>query len=81
MPELLETLDTHHKKLAETGELARLRQQRARFEVSALLAEQVRRRLEGLGPGLYQAVLAGEVSVAEIIEEILAPGSPRRVHG
>ena len=82
VPELLATLSTHRKNLEETGGLARLRQARARFEVSSLLTEQVRRRLEGLGPSLYHAVLAGEVSAAEVVEKILAPGnSKERVHG
>ena len=76
VPDLLATLGAHRKNLAETGELTRLREARARFEVAALLSKQVRKRLEELGPNLYRAVLAGEVSAAEVVAEILASGNP-----
>ncbi len=71
VPDLLETLGTHRSYLKESGDLEDLRQQRVRFEVSALLADQVRRRLAELDPGLLRAVLSGERSAAEVAAGLL----------
>lgn len=76
--ELLEMLRTHHEHLKETGELDTLRQQRVHFEVSALLAEQLRKRLAELEPASLEAVLKGETSAAEVASRLLG-GSRERV--
>ena len=71
VPELLERLKTHHEHLEQTGDLDTLRRQRVHFEVSALLAGQLRKRLAGLEPGSLEAVLKGEVSAAEVAAGLL----------
>ncbi len=69
--ELLETLGEHRMYLEGAGALTRLRRERVRAEVSALLAERVRRRLKGVGPDLIDAVLSGQVSATELAEGLL----------
>ena len=69
--ELSETLSAHRAHLAETGELTRRRQQRARSEVAALLSDRVRRRLARLEPRLIDAVLAGDTSADSLVDALL----------
>lgn len=71
VPELLDTLAAHRAYLEELGELSRLREERARFEVSALLTERIRRRLEALESRLVDAVLSGDASAAEVVDTLL----------
>ncbi|CAA9564944.1 MAG: putative periplasmic protein kinase ArgK and related GTPases of G3E family [uncultured Truepera sp.] len=71
VPELLDTLAAHRAYLEKLGELSRLRGERARFEVSALLAERVRGRLEALESRLVDAVLSGDASAAEVVDTLL----------
>ncbi len=75
--ELLQLLKTHRDRLEETGELGALRQRRVYFEVSALLSEQLRRRLEGLEPGSLESVLKGKVSAAEVVSRLLGEARER----
>ena len=77
--DLLEVLKIHRTQLQETGELNTLRQQRVHFEVSALLAEQLRQRLAGLEPASLEAVLTGETSATEVVAELLASERRARV--
>jgi LAO/AO transport system kinase len=65
-------LERHHEHLAGRGSLARLRQQRARFEISAILADQLRRSLAGREDAFVSAVLAGELTPLAAVRELLA---------
>lgn len=70
--ELFEALLRHQTHLEETGGLARAREQRERFEVTALLTERVRRRLQVREEGFVRAVLGGEMTPDEAARELLA---------
>lgn len=69
--ELFEVLAEHRAHLKASGALATLQEARVRFEISALLAERLRRRLTGLEPSLIGAVLRGDTSVAEVVDTLL----------
>ena len=75
--ELFGVLGAHRAHLAAGGALVRLQEARVRFEVSALLAERLLRRLEGLEPRLLEAVLRGDASASEVVDTLLAePPTP-----
>ncbi len=68
---LFEELNAHHTYLQSTGALEERRRARARFEVSALLTERVRRELESREEAFIDAVLQGELSSAEAVGRLL----------
>ena len=68
---LFEELNAHHAHLRSTGALEARRRARARFEVSALLTERVRRELASR-EDFVEAVLRGELSAAEAVGKLLA---------
>lgn len=69
--ELLETLAAHRGGLEASGGLERARRERVRFEVSALLAERLRRLVQRMEPSRLEAVLGGQVSVNGLSETLL----------
>lgn len=69
--DLFEQLEAHHHHLKETGELEHNRQRRARFEVSAILTEELRRQLMAREEDFVQAVLVGELTPREAAEALL----------
>lgn len=69
--ELLTQLGAHRRYLQETDALLTKRLERVRFEVSSLLSEGVRRRVDAKGMGLIEAILAGKTSVNEVVDELL----------
>jgi len=77
---LFEALEAHRAHLESSEELAAGRQKRARFEISALLTESVRRRLEAQEADFTARILKGEVSAAEVVDELLDPPATLR-HG
>ena len=68
---LFEALGAHHAHLQSTDALEARRRARARFEVSALLTERVRRELASR-EDFVEAVLRGELSAAEAVGKLLA---------
>ena len=70
--ELFEELGAHHAYLQSAGALEARRRARARFEVSALLTERMRRELESREETFVDAVLQGELSSAEAVRKLLA---------
>ena len=70
--ELFEELSAHHAYLQSAGALEARRRARARFEVSALLTERMRRELESREETFVDAVLQGELSSAEAVRKLLA---------
>jgi LAO/AO transport system kinase len=72
MDRLAQELERHHAHLAAAGRLGQLRHQRARFEISAILADQLRRALAGREDGFVSAVLAGELTPLAAVRELLA---------
>lgn len=74
--DLLEQLGTHRQRLLGTGALEQKRLERVRFEVSSLLSGEVRRRVEARGTAFIEAILAGETSVPEVVDELLGAVRP-----
>ena len=68
---LLETLETHREALEASGELERVRQERVRFEVSALLTERLRRLVADVELQHFEAVLSGRLSTRELADMLL----------
>ena len=69
--ELLAHLSEHYDYMEASGELEQRRRQRARFEISAIVTEQVRRRVEANEERYVEAVLKGDLSPAEVVDDLL----------
>ena len=69
--ELFEQLDAHHTYLQETGDLENVRRSRTRFEISALLTEQLRRALSQQEDSFVDAVLSGETTPTAAVKALL----------
>ncbi len=69
--DLLAHLSEHYKHLKTTGELEERRRRRARFEISAMVTAQVQRRVEADEARYVEAVLKGDLSPAEVVDELL----------
>ena len=68
---LFAELERHHRHLSESGQLAARRRQRARFEISALLEEALRRELGQQEDAFVESVLRGERTPAEAVKALL----------
>ena len=69
--DLLTHLSKHYEYLKTTGELEERRRRRARFEISAMVTAQVQRRVEVDEARYVEAVLKGDLSPAEVVDELL----------
>ena len=69
--DLLAHLSEHYEHLKRTGELEERRRRRARFEISAVVTAQVQRRVEEDEARYVDAVLRGDLSPAEVVDELL----------
>ena len=69
--DLLAHLSEHYEHLKATGELEERRRRRARFEISAMVTAQVQRRVEANEARYVEAVLNGDLSPAEVVDELL----------
>ncbi len=69
--ELLDTLQAHRTALTGSGGLELVRQERVRFEVSALLSDRLRRLVQGVASERLDAILGGELSPDELAETLL----------
>ena len=75
--ELFEQLDAHYTYLKETGDLAKTQRRRTRFEISALLTEQLRRALSQQEDSFVNAVLQGETTPTEAVRKLLEQGESK----
>lgn len=69
--ELFDALNKHYTFLQSSNTLEQKRFGRSRFEISALLTEQVRLALEAKEDSFVEAVLKGEISPLEAARELL----------
>ena len=69
--DLFAHLAEHYEHLKTTGELEERRRRRARFEISAMVTAQVQRRVEESESRYVEAVLNGDLSPAEVVEDLL----------
>ena len=69
--DLLAHLAEHYDYMEASGELGERRRQRARFEISAIVTAQVRRRIEANEARYVEAVLNGDLSPAEVVDDLL----------
>jgi LAO/AO transport system kinase len=77
LEQLYEKLDAHYAYLQDSGRLEDIRRRRARFEISALLTEQVRRGLEQRDEAFAEAVLSGKMTPEEAVREMLGVKSEK----
>jgi len=69
--DLFEELNKHFEHLESSGKLGEFQRRRARFEISALLSEQVRRALGEQKDTFIDAVLQGEMTPVEAVSKLL----------
>ena len=69
--DLFKALRNHLEHLETAGKLGDFKRRRARFEISALLSEQVRRALEKQEDRFIDAVLQGEMTPIEAVGQLL----------
>ena len=69
--DLLAHLSEHYEHLKVTGGLEERRRSRARFEISAVVTAQVQRRVLADEARYVEAVLRGELSPSEVVEDLL----------
>ncbi len=69
--ELYEHIEAHYRHLQSSGKLRQVKQQRARFEIAALITEEVRRKVHAREQGFIEAVLHGQMSLEEAVKELL----------
>ena len=68
---LFEALDKHYSYLNETKKLSGKQRERARFEISALLTEQVRLALQKQEDDFVNAVLKGDLTALDAVKQLL----------
>ena len=68
---LLSHLQDHYDYLKAMGELEQRRRKRARFEITATVTERVRRRVEANEARYVDAVLRGDLSPDEVVDDLL----------
>lgn len=71
--EIYNELSKHHEYLKENNKLAKMRKNRARFEISALLSEQLRLALLKKEDSFIESVLNGDLSLNEAVKLVLEP--------
>ncbi len=76
--EVLERADDHRAHLRAAGRLEGLRRRRVRFEILALLGEELRRALERRGDEAVDEVLEGRATPHEVVVELLAQEAVRQ---
>ncbi len=69
--ELFHHLNEHYGYLKRSGKLEENRRKRARFEIAAIIAEQIRLEVEAHEGELVEAVLAGDLEPTEAARRIL----------
>ena len=69
--DLLTHLSEHYEHLKTSGGLEERRRRRARFEISAMVNAQVQRRVEENEARYVEAVLKGDLSPNEVVDELL----------
>jgi LAO/AO transport system kinase len=69
--EVLAEVGHHARFLRSTGRLAESRRRRARFEIGAILQEELRRSLEGREDAFVDQVLSGSITPAQAVERLL----------
>jgi LAO/AO transport system kinase len=69
--ELYAAINTHHETLKTSGKLETLRKQRARFEITSLLTEQLRLALQNSQDSLIDKILKGELTSHQLVRELL----------
>lgn len=71
--EIYNELSKHHNFLKENNKLVEMRKNRARFEISSLLAEQLRLALVKKEDSFIESVLTGELDLNEAVKLVLEP--------
>jgi LAO/AO transport system kinase len=69
--ELYNAINSHHEKLETSGKLDAIRKQRNRFEITALLSEQLRLALKNSGDTLIDRILGGGITSHQALRELL----------
>jgi len=70
---IYEELNKHHEFLEKNNKLAGLRKNRARFEISSLLTEQLRLALLKKEDSFIESVLNGELALNDAVKMVLEP--------
>jgi LAO/AO transport system kinase len=68
---VMSEVERHASYLRESGRLAEMRRRRARFEIGAILQEELRRSLEGREDAFVDQVLSGTITPAQAVERLL----------
>jgi len=68
---LFEALDKHYRYLSETKKLADKQRERARFEISSLLTEQLRLALQKQEDDFVNDVLKGDLTPLDAVKQLL----------
>ena len=76
--ELFAQLDAHFDYLETSGKLAARKRARARFEITALLTEALRHALSEREDAFIDAVLNGETTPGEAVEDLLSSTRPTK---
>jgi LAO/AO transport system kinase len=71
MAELFEQVGAHYRYLEQTGKLASLKRRRERFEISALLSEELRLALQRKEDAFIEAILQGKMGIREAVKALL----------
>jgi len=76
--QVLEQAEAHRAHLAGTGRLDELRRRRVRFEILAIIGEQLRRALGTREDEAVEAVMAGLTTPREVVRRLLAEEPQQR---
>ncbi len=76
--EVLDQVEAHRAHLADTGRLEELRRRRVRFEILAIIGEQLRRALGAREDEAVEAVMAGLTTPREIVRRLLEEAPRQR---
>ncbi len=71
--EIYTEIDKHHEHLKKNNKLEAMRRQRARFEISSLLSEQLRLALLNKEDSFIESVLRGKLSMNDALKMVLEP--------
>ncbi len=73
LDEIYDELSKHHNYLKDNNKLLTMRKNRARFEISSLLSEQLRLALLKKEDSFIESVLNGELALNEAVKLVLEP--------
>ena len=76
--QVLEQAEAHRAHLVATGRLEALRRRRVRFEILAIIGEQLRRALGVREDEAVEAVMAGLTTPREVVRQLLAEDQQQR---